>query len=103
MPQPVDPNTEFGRMTAAERIQEISGRANIAAQLRLAAEAAAAQNRADTEVVETDAKTDELEQETKRRNPFGGKRRRGSGKDGERREQTRRPDDNDPHHIDIKV
>jgi len=100
MPQPVDPNTEFARMTAAERIQEISGRTNIAAQLRLAAEAAAAQNRTDTEVSEAEAKSDEVDQDAKRRNPYRGKRKKPAGKADERR----RDEPGGPsHQLDIKV
>ena len=102
MPQPVDPQTEFGRMTAAERIQEISGRASIAAQLRLAAEAAAAQNRLDAQVLETEGKSEEVEEEARRKNPFAGKRRKGN-QQGKSPQKRRNDGDGEAHHLDIKV
>lgn len=102
MPQPVDPHTEFGRMAAAERIQEISGRASIAAQLRLAAEAAAAQRRLDVEVLETEGKSDEVDEEARRKNPFASKRRKASTK-GKTQDEKNNDGDGEVHHLDIKV
>lgn len=39
MPQPIDMQTEAGRITAAERIQQVVDRVSLAAQQRAAAEA----------------------------------------------------------------
>lgn len=89
-------------MTAAERIQEISGRANIAAQLRLAAEAAAAQNRQDAQVLETEGKSQEVEEEARRKNPFAGRRRKGK-QTGKVPKDQRNDGDGEVHHLDIKV
>ena len=102
MPQPVDPNTEFGRMTAAERIQEISGRVNIAAQLRLAAEAAAAQGKLDAQVMETEGKSEEVDEEARRKNPFAGRRRKPASQ-GKTRDKKKNDGDGEIHRLDIKV
>lgn len=76
MPQPIDPQTELGRTTVAERIQQIADRASLAAQARTTAESAGAQRKAETLVQETATKSDEVDRETRRRNPFVGRRKK---------------------------
>lgn len=76
MPQPIDPHTEVGRATAAERIQQIADRASLAAQARVASESASGQRAAETQVQHTAPKSDEVDRDLRRRNPFVGKRRK---------------------------
>ncbi len=76
MPQPIDPQTELGRITAAERIQQISDRASLAAQQRVAEDTDKQQRLLEQEVQETHQKNKEVETETKRRNPFMGRRKK---------------------------
>lgn len=76
MPQPIDPQTEVGRATAAERIQQIADRASLAAQSRVAAESADLQRNLETQVQHSAAKGNEVEQELRRRNPFMGRRKK---------------------------
>jgi hypothetical protein len=76
MPQPIDPQTELARVSAAERIQEIAGRASLAQQMRQAA-AAVQQSAADLQqVYQPRAKGEQVESETRRNAPFVGRRRR---------------------------
>lgn len=76
MPQPIDPHTELGRATAAERIQQIADRTSLAAQARVASEATNGQRAAETQVQHTASKNDEVDRELRRRNPYVGKRRK---------------------------
>ncbi len=76
MPQPIDPHTEVGRATAAERIQQIADRTSLAAQARVASESANGQRAAETQVQHTAPKSDEVDRDLRRRNPFVGKRRK---------------------------
>lgn len=75
MPQPIDPQTELGRATAAERIQQIADRLSLAAQARAANEMANAQANAETQVRQAMQKNDEVDRELRRRTPFVGHRR----------------------------
>lgn len=70
MPQPIDPHTELGRLTATERIQQLADRANLAYQARIANDAAEQQLRAEQQVAQARQKSEELEQELRRRNPY---------------------------------
>jgi hypothetical protein len=76
MPQPIDLQTELGRITAAERIQQISDRASLAGQQRTAAEIQEQRIQVETQVQQTHAQSGQVEEELKRRNPFAGRRRR---------------------------
>ncbi len=76
MPQPIDPITELGRMTAAERIQQIADRASLAAQARHTETAANQLVAAETQVPETLQKGDEVNEELRRKVPFTGRRKR---------------------------
>ncbi|MBI2435633.1 MAG: hypothetical protein HYV26_22490 [Candidatus Hydrogenedentes bacterium] len=76
MPQPIDPQTELGRLIATERIQQLSDRANLSYQVRMASQAAQQHVLADTQVQEAEQKSEQVEQELKRRNPFAGRRKR---------------------------
>jgi len=65
MPQPIDPTTEIARVSAAERIQQIAGRASLALQMREAADAARAQVALETQVEKPDPKGSEVDRESK--------------------------------------
>ncbi len=110
MPQPIDPNTEILRATAAERIQQIADRASLAAQSRGAAEAADEQVRAESQVKQMNQKSEEVESELRRKNPYQGRRRKRK-KDGDHpsitlynaAEQEEFTDDPDAHDLDIII
>lgn len=111
MPQPIDPNTELARMTAVERIQQATDRASIAAQSRQAMEAEERRLGTEREVMEADAKSDEVDREQKRRNPFMGRRRkreRDGNSDGKERKIYNASEmldelDDDIHDLDLRV
>ena len=89
MPQPIDFQTEVARTLAADRIQEIAGRASLAAQQRAGTAAEEDRVRIETQVKETpETQTDHVDPETKRRNPFAGRRKR----------RERGPGDSTPAH-----
>lgn len=90
MPQPIDPHTEIGRATAAERIQQIAERASLAAQARVSAEAAEARVSAESQVRQAMQKNEEVERELRRRAPFAGRRRsQGQRPDAPEEERSR--------------
>lgn len=76
MPQPVDLQTEMGRVTQAERVQQALDRASLAAQQRAALEVQEKRVQTETQVQETQTMADRVEAEARRRNPYLGKRRR---------------------------
>lgn len=76
MPQPIDPQTEIGRITAAERIQQLASRASLAAQAHATDEADQQRVNVESQVHEARQKTEEVDRELERRNPFLGRRRR---------------------------
>lgn len=81
MPQPIDPNTELGRITAVERIQQIADRASLAAQHRTTLEAQSNVLNQETQVLQMHQKNEEVDAELKRRNPYAGRRRPGHPED----------------------
>ena len=109
MPQPIDVNTELGRVTAAERITQVADRTSLAAQARIADDATAMRAQAETQVRNPAPKSEEVEAELRRRSPYVGRRRR--------RQQERQPehgardaaslpvipDASDQHDLDITV
>ncbi len=114
MPQPIDPQTELGRASAAERIQQIADRTSLAAQARVASESASGQRAAETQVQHTSPKNDEVDRELRRRNPFVGKRRKreqGSGQGKNQRsmqfynasEKEVLADDPQAHDFDVEI
>ncbi len=112
MPQPIDPNTEIMRITAAERIQQIADRASLAAQARQSAETANKQVDIETQVRQMNQKSAEVDEELARKNPYLLRRRKKRGdKDKEKHlhtfytadEQTEVADDPDEHSLDITI
>ncbi len=76
MPMPIDPNTEIMRVTIAERIQQISDRASLLGQIRQSMSEEQHRVVAETQVKETQQKSEQVETELKRKNPFVGRRRK---------------------------
>jgi len=114
MPQPIDPHTELGRATAAERIQQIADRASLAAQARIAADADGARVSAETQVRQAMQKNDQVDEELRRRTPFVGRRKKkqqGDQSPGDERtrhfynasEKDVLAEDPDIHGLDIEI
>jgi hypothetical protein len=87
MPQPIDPNTELARMTAAERIQQIADRASLAAQARNSSDAAARQIEIESQVQQMNQKSEEVEDEMRRRQPYMGRRKKKRDKEKEKNKE----------------
>ena len=85
MPQPIDFPSEVAKISVAERIQQITDRASLAAQQRLAAQELENQNRAETRIHEpTQTENREIDADGRRRPPFSGRRlRRKADSDGD--------------------
>ena len=75
MPQPIDPITQLGQLTAAERIQQIAERASLAAQMRVSDSAANQLVAAETQVHGMFQKGAEVNEELRRKNPFMGRKK----------------------------
>lgn len=113
MPQPIDPLTELGRATAAERIQQIADRASLAAQARLAAGEAEARVNVETQVRQAMQKNEQVDQELRRRTPFVGRRKKREDGDAPDDGRTRHfydaterdvlADDPDEHRFDVEI
>lgn len=105
MPQPIDMQTELGRASMAERIQELSGRASLAARQQSGLDAEQTSVDAETVVNETqDTENPEVDAEGRRRNPFVKQRRK--TKADEAKGKTRRPrsaPDSEDHQLDVTV
>ena len=77
MPQPIDMQSELGRTTMAERIQEVAGRASLAAHARATSEADDDRQSAETQVAETrETESETVRGDGKRKNPFAGRRKK---------------------------
>lgn len=85
MPQPIDMQTELARAIIAERVQDATGRASLAAQQRALVDADENRVNAETQVQETEeTENKRVEGEARRENPLTGrKKRRRSKKKGE--------------------
>ncbi|HNR29678.1 MAG TPA: hypothetical protein PKI11_02205 [Candidatus Hydrogenedentes bacterium] len=107
MPQPIDPYTEVARVHAAERIQQIADRASLAAQQRAQATKQQQHVDAETLVQEAEQKSEQVDRELRRRNPYLGRRRRKRGQDSdsdaEGGEHKRPPADLEDHQLDVTV
>lgn len=105
MPQPIDPNTELARISAAERIQQIADRASLAAQTRHAAEAIQQQSDMETQVGQARQKSEEVNEELRRKNPFAGRKRRKSdkGHEEEHPEHVGPLDEGEGRHLDVTI
>jgi hypothetical protein len=102
-------------MTTAERIQQIADRASLTAQHRQHVQDQQRLVDFETQVQEAENKSEEVDEELRRRNPFAGRRRR--KKNGQQssstdtksrtfynaREQAQVVDDEENHNLDIIV
>ncbi|MBI5091413.1 MAG: hypothetical protein HZB26_03105 [Candidatus Hydrogenedentes bacterium] len=91
MPQPVDLQTEMGRVTQAERVQQVQDRASLAAQQRLAASAQETRLQTETQVQESHTTSDQVEKEARRRNPYIGRRRKRNAETGAGSDTSEKP------------
>jgi len=83
MPQPIDMQTEVARATMADRIQDATSRAALAAQQRAVTEEEGRQVQAETAVEETpETQSEHVEEDGRRKAPFARKRSK-SKKKGE--------------------
>ena len=108
MPQPVDIQTEVARVTAAERMQQITDRVSLVAQQRLALAEQETHVVAETVVNQTQPKETEVDTEARRRNPFVGRRRKRGESRQQNAEQPEAPGhkghaDLESHHFDVTV
>lgn len=110
MPQPVDLQTELGRVSAAERIQQIADRASLASLQRTAEEVAQNRVSQESQVQQTDQpQSEQVDAEAKRRNPFVGRRKRRGDDDsddegGAEAESHRGPtEDGEGGRLDVSV
>jgi hypothetical protein len=108
MPQPIDVQTELARITALERVQQLSDRASLAAHQRASAQAEKQQVEAQTQTQQAEQKSEQIEQELRRRHPYGRRRRKGPAgarePDADSNAMPRRPPpDLDEHQLDVSV
>ncbi len=81
MPLPIDPNTEIMRVTLAERIQQISDRLSLLGQARQSLNEEQQRVIDETQVKETHQKSEQVDTELKRRNPFLGRKKKKAEED----------------------
>lgn len=104
MPQPIDLQTGLTQITQAERLQQFVDRAALAAQQRTAQETQEQRIVAETEVRETRAKPDEVEQDLRRHNPYQGRRSHREPEEETPAEGKPRPAaDGEEHHFDVII
>lgn len=104
MPQPIDFPTEMGRMAAVERIQQINDRLSLAALQRSTEELQDERVAAETQVAQTPPDSDEVDEETKRRNPFAGRRRHRQPDPQPEPETHGKPAiPGEPHQLDVSI
>jgi len=103
MPQPIDLQTELGRLIAADRLQQVADRASLAAQQRVADDVQQQRVGLETQVQQTHAKSEEVEPEMRRKNPYMGRRRRKPEAETKLEEKPKPPADIEPHQLDITV
>jgi len=105
MPQPIDLPTELARASTVERVQQAVERAALAGQQRADEEIETERAAHESEVRETHNKSEEVEQELRRRNPYRGRRRRrDASEDPEGSvEETDTGDGAEAHQLDITV
>jgi hypothetical protein len=107
MPQPIDFQTELVRTTTAERAQQVADRLSLVATQRSAQELDAERVAVETEVQETHDKPEEINRDLKRRNPYVGRRRRGTKAPENEEPEAPRSEGAapgvDPHRLDITI
>jgi hypothetical protein len=87
MPQPIDPSSELGRVSAAERVQQMMERNAQLAQLRSAEVGANDTLRHQEQVLQAEQKQAQVEEELRRRAPYVAiKKNKNPGDDSEQDE-----------------
>ncbi len=82
MPTPIDPNTEVLRVNLAERIQQIADRASLLGQVRQSINEEEKRVFEETQVKQAEQKSEQVDTELKRRQPFMGRRRKRAESEG---------------------
>lgn len=112
MPQPIDPNTEFMRIHAIQRMQEVQERAALTAQARQITQQAEEQIRRETTVNRPEPQEPAVDRETRRRTPFRNEmEQRERKKEQQQAEDEHRPDashpsggaEHEPYHFDVSI
>jgi hypothetical protein len=103
VPQPIDLQTELGRLMAVERVQQVADRVSLVAQQRVAADEQQQRVGLETQVQQTHAKSEEIEPEMRRKNPYMGRRKHRAPVEPESEEKPRPPVSDEPHQLDITV
>ncbi len=111
MPQPIDPSSELGRISAAERVQMTMERAAQMAQLRMADDAEKDSRQLQELAQQAKQKDAQVDEELRRRNPFMGRRKK-QGQSGQQPDesldtynarQRREPGDEPEHRLDVTL
>ncbi len=106
-PQPIDFQGELGRVTAAERVQQIADRLSLAAQHKTAEEMQQQRLDTETQVQQPHAQNEQVEQDTRRRNPFMGRRRHPEAGEEESSEAEQKTsilsDPEEGHQLDVTI
>lgn len=108
MPTPIDPNTEILRVNMAERIQQIADRASLLGQVRQSINEEEKRVIEETQVKQTEQKSEQVDTELKRRQPFLGRRKRKSTRVNEEEvdevaEFSEKHFGDEGRHLDIKA
>lgn len=104
MPQPIDLQTELGRLSMTEKVQQVADRASLAAQQRSAMEAEADRQAAETEVNQTDSVEQEaVESDGRRKAKEERKKRKETGESRQDAPEKRPPNDTDEHRLDVTI
>ena len=103
MPQPIDLQTELGRLMAVERVQQVADRVSLVAQQRVAADEQQQRVGLETQVQQTHEKSEEIEPEMRRKNPYMGRRKRRAPVEPVPGEKPGPPVMEEPHNLDITV
>lgn len=74
MPQPIDMTSEIARVAAVDRLQQITDRLSLAAQMRATSESQEERVSVETQVQQTQAQSEQVEAELRRRNPYARRR-----------------------------
>jgi len=104
MPQPIDFQSELGRVTAAERVQQVMDRLSLVAQHRTTEEIEQQRVAHENEVQQAREQSDQIEPENRRRNPFMGRRRRHEGEPEAQQDKSQTPaNPEEPHQLDVTI
>lgn len=107
MPQPIDMQTELARALIADRIQQGTERAAMAAALRARQKGEEQEAVGETQVDDTpESQSEHIDPEMKRRNSYMGRRRKGNQQQDESNRNSgekTRPAGPEDHNFDVSV